>query len=226
MRIGLAVLAIAISACDADFDFDLGDETVGDRGFVTFTYSGLNCILGCALDTPLLAGEQQELELRSGSAIASADVFPDGVATVTTLTAAADSPNAFVGTIGAVAAGSTVLHVFSPDGALLDFTEIDVADLHAIEIALSLENEGRLKPGATGYLTAQLLDDQGRTLLGTPAITWRIVEGEARIALSVPPSNTHALDTVTSFQALAPGPVVVAADTASGVRDEITFEIE
>jgi hypothetical protein len=55
-----SAFAMTLSACS----IELGDETQGQQGKVSFQYTSLSCFFGCALDRPMLVGSKESISVR------------------------------------------------------------------------------------------------------------------------------------------------------------------
>lgn len=189
--IGLVLLA----ACSYEgFDVDLGDETVGNRGMVTFSYLNLDCVFGCGLDSPMIIGAEESVVMRTHATVSLTDVraqvFPGGVAEVIGLETPTEEGDREVH-LHALAAGSTVLHALNDDGSLLDFVRLDVAEIASLAVEIHPDGDGNtgyrpvgqdsvhaLKRGDQGSLAAEMFDTTGRSMVGGRALTWQLVTGD------------------------------------------------
>lgn len=172
----MASFPLGLSGC-----FSLGDSTSGELDQIEFSYS-TNCILGCALDQPLMAGTTETLRLK-GDAVTSDITVSSSAPEIARFRLVADddiiSRNVEMVTR---APGQVSLQVHR-GSELLDQVTFSVREPRAIRFEIvddASHAEAKsltLKVGESAAVVARVTDVLGEELLADSGLVWSVDSG-------------------------------------------------
>ena len=188
------VLALSIAACGPGaklLDFDFSEQTVGQRGAVSFsTHEGASCLFGCGVTAPLAVGAVDVIAVRphtaeTGLSLVSSDPAVLGATVETSFTCCSgegESKRCVALGVGsacsgakesvyrvvtsAKGAGSAYLRVLHADGSELDQVRIAIAVPTSVRLEEADDKEVPAaglsrKLGSQGYYNVRMLDANG-----------------------------------------------------------------